>query len=188
MIGPESAGRSVAKFPPTHWSCVVAAGGAAAPEARRALEELCAVYWYPLYAFIRRQGHDPGTAEDLVQGFFTTLLERDSLSSIDRAKGRFRSFLMAACTHYLANGRERERTLKRGRGQVVIPIDALDAEERYRLEPAHELTAERLFERRWVLTLLDHVLDRLAAETSQSGKSRLFEALEPSLLGKAEKR
>ena len=104
VIGPKSAGRSVAKFPTTHWSCVVAAGGAAAPEARRALEELCAVYWYPLYAFIRRQGHDPGTAEDLVQGFFTTLLERDSLSSIDRARGDFRSFLMAACTHYLANG------------------------------------------------------------------------------------
>ncbi len=165
----------------------MAAGDPAEPEARDALAALCSRYWYPLYAFIRRRGHDPASAEDLVQGFFAALLEKDGLSSVDRSKGRFRSFLMAACCHYLSNRRDYERTLKRGRGRVFVPIDALDAEDRYQREPTHELTAERLFERRWATTLLDHVLARLGTELSADGKDRLFEALRPALLGSPEK-
>jgi RNA polymerase sigma factor (sigma-70 family) len=178
---------SNAQFPTTHWSQVVAAGDPAEPEARAALAALCGRYWYPLYAFIRRRGHDPASAEDLVQGFFAALLEKDGLSSVDRSKGRFRSFLIAACCHFLSNRRDHDRALKRGRGRVFVPIDTLQAEDRYRREPTHELTAERLFERRWATTLLDHVLDRLGAEFSAAGKGGLFEALRPALLGSVEK-
>ncbi len=161
----------------------MAACDPAEPEARAALAALCGRYWYPLYAFIRRRGHDPSSAEDLVQGFFAALLEKEGLSSVNRSKGRFRSFLMAACSHYLSNRRDHDRALKRGQGRVFVPIDSLEAEDRYRREPTHELTAERLFERRWATTLLDHVLERLGAEMSAAGKGRLFEALRPALLG-----
>jgi RNA polymerase sigma factor (sigma-70 family) len=187
VIDTRSTERLNAQFPTTHWSRVVTAGDRAAPEARGALAELCAIYWYPLYAFVRRRGHDHEATEDLVQDFFVTLLEKDSLSTIDRAKGRFRSFLMAACIHYLANRRDYDRALKRGRGRLAMPFNTLRAEDRYRLEPTHELTAERLFERRWATTLLDMVLERLAAEMSRAGKARLFEALRPALLGTPEK-
>ncbi len=133
------------------------------------------------------EGYDPATAEDLVQGFFASLLEKDGLSSVDRAKGRFRSFLMAACSHFLSNRRDHDRALKRGRGRVFVPIDALEAEDRYRREPAHELTAERLFERRWATTLLDLVLEQLGTEMSAAGKGRQFEALRPALIGSVDK-
>jgi DNA-directed RNA polymerase specialized sigma24 family protein len=165
----------------------VAAGDPTEPEARAALAALCGRYWYPLYAFIRRRGHDPASAEDLVQGFFAALLESEGLSSVDRARGRFRSFLMAACCHFLSNCHDHERTLMRGRGRVLLPIDTLGAEDRYQREPAHELTAERLFERRWATTLLDHVLERLGAELVAAGKGRLFEVLRPALVGSADK-
>jgi RNA polymerase sigma-70 factor (ECF subfamily) len=187
VIDSNTAARRNGQFPTTKWSQVVAAGNRAAPDGRAALAQLCAIYWYPLYAFIRRRGYNPEQAEDLVQGFFVTLLEKDGLAALDRDRGRFRSFLMATCIHYLANVRDHERALKRGRGRVVIPFDSLRAEGRYRLEPAHELTAERLFERRWATTLLNLVLNRLAAEMSRAGKSRLFEALKPTLLDKTEK-
>ena len=176
-----------AEFPTTHWSRVVTAGDAAAPESRDSMSQLCAIYWYPLYAFIRRRGYDSQSAEDFVQGFFVTLLEKDSLANIDRAKGRFRSFLMAACIHYLANRRDQDQAIKRGRGRLIVPFNTLGAEDRYRLEPAHELTAERLFERRWATTLLDLVLERLAAEMSRAGKAQVFAALKPALLGTPEK-
>jgi RNA polymerase sigma-70 factor (ECF subfamily) len=187
VIDPEAAGRSDAQFPTTDWSQVVAAGDRAAPGAREALADLCAIYWYPLYAFVRRRGSDPTSAEDIVQGFFAALLEKGGLTALDPAKGRFRSFLVAACSHYLSNRRDHDRRLKRGRGRVVVPIDTLGAEDRYRREPAHELTAERLFERRWATTLLDHVLDRLAAEMAAASKAAVFDAFRPALLGTAEK-
>ena len=187
MIDTRSPERLNAQFPTTHWSRVVAAGNRDAPEAPDALAELCAIYWYPLYAFIRRRGNGPELAEDLVQGFFVTLFEKDSLSTVDRAKGRFRSFLMAACIHYLANFHDHDRALKRGRGRLVGPLNTLGAEDRYRLEPLDTLTAERLFERRWATTLLDLVLERLAVEMSRAGKARLFAALRPVLLGTPEK-
>src|SRR3954454_19150108 len=148
---------SAARFPTTCWGRILQAGDPAAPEAREALEALCRDYWYPLYAFVRRQGHDPETAQDLVQGLFAGLLVRDDLRGLEPARGRFRSFLMACCTHHLARYHDRERALKRGGGRPVISIDALAAESRFGAEPAHDLTAERLFERKWALTLLEHV-------------------------------
>jgi RNA polymerase sigma-70 factor (ECF subfamily) len=172
-------------FPTTHWSRVVAAGDRAAPEAREALAELCRAYWYPLYAFVRRKGHSPEDAQDLVQGFFAALLEHDGLSAIDRDKGRFRSFLIAACTHYLSNQIDRRKARKRGGGRSIVSIDGLEAEGRYESEPTHELTAERLYQRRWATTLLERVLAALEAEMRQAGKGHLFEALRPALLGEA---
>jgi DNA-directed RNA polymerase specialized sigma24 family protein len=187
VLDSQTADRSKAQFPTTHWSQVVAAGNAAAPEARAALATLCAAYWYPLYAFVRRRGHDSHSAEDIVQGFFALLLEKDGLTSVDRAKGRFRSFLIAACSHFLANRLDYERTKKRGRGYVIVPIDRLEAESRYGREPVHAVTPDRLFERRWATTLLDRVLARLESEMTASGKERQFEVLQPALLGSSER-
>ena len=174
---------SAARFPTTCWGRILEAGDPAAPESRAALEALCRDYWYPLYAFIRRKGNDPETAQDLVQGLFASLLERDDLRGLEPQRGRFRSFLMACCTHHLARHHERERAAKRGGGRVAIPIDALMAESRFGVEPSHDLTAERLFERRWALTLLDHVLAGLDAEMARSDRRSLYERLRPALLG-----
>src|SRR5271165_5511051 len=178
--------RSAARFPTTCWGRILQAGDPAAPEARAALEGLCRDYWYPLYAFVRRKGHDPETAQDMVQGVFTSLLERDDLRGLEPERGRFRSFLMACCTHYVAKMHDRERAIKRGGGRSVITIDGLSAESRFGGEPAHELTAERLFDRRWALTLLDHVLAGLDAEMAGPDRRPLYERLRPGLLGQDE--
>jgi RNA polymerase sigma-70 factor (ECF subfamily) len=174
---------SAARFPTTCWGRILQAGDPAAPESRAALEGLCRDYWYPLYAFVRHKGHDPETAQDLVQGLFASLLGRDDLRGLEPQRGRFRSFLMACCNHYLARHHERERAARRGGGRVAIPIDALAAESRFGGEPAHDLTPERLFERRWALTLLDRVLAGLDAEMARSGKRALYERLRPALAG-----
>jgi RNA polymerase sigma factor (sigma-70 family) len=173
---------SAAPFPTTCWGRILEAGDPAAPESRAALEGLCRDYWYPLYAFVRRKGHDPETAQDLVQGLFAGLLERGDLCGLEPERGRFRSFLMACCTHYLARQHERERAARRGGGRVAIPIDALTAESRFGGEPGHDLTAERLFERRWALTLLDRVIAGLDGELARSDKRRLYERLRPALV------
>jgi RNA polymerase sigma-70 factor (ECF subfamily) len=154
---------------------------------REALAALCTTYWYPLYAFVRRKGHSAEAAEDLVQGFFTRLLETGDLVAVEQGKGKFRSFLMAACMHYLAKQGSYNGTRKRGGGRSVISIDRLAAEGRFGCEPAHELTAERLFERQWAIALLDNVLKALAAEMAQAGKTRQLEVLRPALLGGAER-
>ncbi len=145
------------------------------------------MYWYPLYAFIRRKGHDVEAAQDLAQGFFTRLLEKGDLAAVEQSKGKFRSFLMAACTHYLANEAKHARARKRGGGRSPISIDGLAAEGRYGREPAHTLTAERLFERQWAVALLANVMNTLAAEMARAGMSRQFEALRPALLGEAKR-
>jgi RNA polymerase sigma-70 factor (ECF subfamily) len=168
-------------FATTHWSIVVAAQDAEAPQARDALAALCRSYWYPLYAYIRRQGHSVEQAQDLTQEFFTRFLEKDYLRSVDPAKGKFRSFLLACCKHFLANERDRAAAAKRGGGRAALSLDFGAAERRYRLEPAHIQTAERLYERRWALTLLDQVLDRLHDEMSREHKAKLFEVLKPCL-------
>jgi DNA-directed RNA polymerase specialized sigma24 family protein len=173
------------RFETTCWSVVLLARDGDGSAARQALAALCATYWYPLYAFVRRKGHDVEAAEDLVQGFFARLLEKGDLVAVERGKGKFRSFLMAACDHYLANQADLHRARKRGGGRSPISIDRLAAEGRYGCEPAHNLTAERLFERQWALALLDHVLKSLAAEMTQAGKGHQFEALRPALLGGA---
>ena len=165
---------SAARFPTTCWGRILEAGDSAAPEARAALEGLCRDYWYPLYAFVRRKGHDSETAQDLVQGLFAQLLERGDLRALGPEQGRFRSFLMVCCTHHLARHHEQARAVKRGGGRIAISIDTLAAESRFGDEPCHELTAERLFERRWALTLLDHVLAGLDAEMGLSNKWALY--------------
>lgn len=169
------------RFPTTRRSRVVAAGDAAAPGAGEALAELCAAYWYPIYAFIRRKGHDPERALDLTQGYFAHLLARRAVAAADPARGRFRSFLRADCAHFLAHERERAAAARRG-GQCSVPsIDARDAEGRYRLEPAHDESPERLFERAWALALLDRVLAGLRREYEDSGRGAIFEALKETL-------
>lgn len=181
--GPRSSSRPPAGyFATTHWTVVLQARAAEdSPAARAALESLCQAYWYPLYAFVRRQGHDAHGAQDLTQEFFARLLEKNYLQDVDRAKGRFRSFLLASLKHFLANEWDRRRALKRGGARTHVPIDPQSAETRYGLEPTHDESPERLFERRWALTLLDQVLDRLRKEFETEGKLAQFDALKVTL-------
>ena len=174
---------SAAGFPTTHWSRVLLAGDPTDREGREALESLCRDYWYPLYAFARRRGVDREEAGDLVQGFLADLIERRDLAKADPSRGRFRTFLGAACGHFLAHRRDHDRALRRGGGRSPVSIDARDAEGRYLNEPAHNLTAERLFERRWATELLRLVLARLESEADRGGKSELFARLRPLLEG-----
>lgn len=169
-------------FATTHWSVVLNASQAAAPEAATALEQLCRTYWYPLYAFVRRKGHTPHDAQDLTQAFFARLLEKNYVAQADRDRGRFRTFLLAALTHFLADEWDKARRLKRGGGREIISFDAASAEERYRLEPVNQLDAAKLYERRWVTTLFDKVLARLEQEFHDSGKGKSFDRLKGSLL------
>ncbi len=131
---PAGAGR----FPSTHWSDVLAAGRGATPGAGEALAALCRAYWYPLYAYVRRRGHDAHAARDLTQEFFARMLEKNYLADADPAKGRFRSFLLAALNHFLANERDRARALKRGGGRPPLSLDFATAEHQYSLEPVDE--------------------------------------------------
>jgi RNA polymerase sigma-70 factor (ECF subfamily) len=170
-------------FATTRWSVVLAAGGGASPESEQALASLCEAYWYPLYAFVRRLGHQPDDAQDLTQAFFARVLEKGYLRAADPGRGRFRCFLLAALKHFLANERERARAHKRGGGRAVLPLDFQAGEQRYRLEPAHERTAGRLYERRWALTLLGQVLARLREEFARAGKAPLFDRLKAYLTG-----
>jgi RNA polymerase sigma factor (sigma-70 family) len=170
---PDAAG-----FAATRWTLVLAAAdGRVAPRAAEAMEELCRLYWYPLYAYVRRRGHEAHEAEDLTQEFFLRLLTKDFLAGVDRRKGKFRAFLLAALKHFLANEQDRRQAQKRGGGKVVISLDGLKAESRYQLEPAHSLTAEKLFERQWAIAVLDRVLRRLQTEFAAEGKQTLFERL-----------
>jgi RNA polymerase sigma-70 factor (ECF subfamily) len=168
------------RFPTTRWSRVVAAGEG---EACGALAELCAAYWYPLYAFIRRRGNGPERALDLTQGYFARLLKKGTVAAADPARGRFRSFLMADCGHFLAHERERDRAAIRGGGRRPLSIDARDAEGRYLLEPSHEETPERLFERDWALALLAGVLAGLRVEYERTGRGTTFDVLKVVLAG-----
>jgi len=177
----DSTSSPAVNFALTHWSVVLAAGRSDSTHARTALEKLCRTYWQPIYAFVRRQGRRPHDAQDLTQEFFARLLEKKSLADVDRAKGRFRSFLLASLKHFLANEWDKARAEKRGGGQVLIPIDAHAAETSYGVDPADNVTAEKIFERRWALILLDHVLQRLRDEYFGDGKERLFEQLKVTL-------
>jgi RNA polymerase sigma-70 factor (ECF subfamily) len=168
-------------FPTTHWSRVLAAGDPGDASAHEALAELCQSYWFPLYAFIRRRGHDPERAQELTQDLFVRLLEKEVLAAADPARGRFRAFLRAVCADFLANRRDWEGASKRGGGRVFIPIDVAEAEGRYTAEPAHEWTAERLFDRSWALTLLGRVLDLLRRDYEKAGQAAVFAALSPVL-------
>jgi RNA polymerase sigma factor (sigma-70 family) len=179
------------RFATTRWSVVLAAGGdvsaTAGIPARQALAVLCQAYWYPLYAYVRRRGHLPEEAQDLTQSFFVNLLDRHTLGAADPERGRFRSFLLTALKHFLANERERISAQKRGGGRTILPLSAdfESAELRYGREPADTLTPERLYERRWALTLLDAVLSDLQAQHAASDRAKLFQHLKPYLTGDA---
>jgi RNA polymerase sigma-70 factor (ECF subfamily) len=173
------------RFNTTRWTLVLAAGRAPTAQSRRALAQLCEIYWYPLYAFVRRQGQDANDALDLTQGFFARLLEKNDIASADRQRGRFRSWLLAAMKHFMANEWHKQRAQKRGGGKPVLSfdVDLGDAEDRYRMEPSHELTAEKIFDRRWALTLLGQVLGQLQREMESEGKGKQFEKLKQFLTG-----
>ncbi|MGB0581032.1 MAG: RNA polymerase sigma factor [Limisphaerales bacterium] len=169
-------------FLTTHWSVVQAAGGDST-RAFAAMERLCQTYWYPLYAYARRAGHSAPDAEDYSQAFFLKCLEKDTLSAADQARGRFRSFLLIAFKRFVANEQQKARARKRGGGSRLVELDALEAEERYALEPADVASADKLFERRWAMTLLDRVLERLELEQANAGNSDTFAALKEFLTG-----
>jgi len=172
-------------FPTTQWSLIIAAGASGSPVAAEALESLCRSYWYPLYAFLRRRGHDRQDAEDLVQGFFARFLQRNYLADLDREKGRFRSYLLGALKHFLANERERSRTAKRGGGARFVPleVDLAGGETRYRAEVADSETPEDVFERRWAATVLSNARSRLRAEYAAAERLAWFDQLESFLPG-----
>jgi RNA polymerase sigma factor (sigma-70 family) len=171
-------------FASTHWSVVLLAGGARnAPEVQEALARLCSSYWYPLYVFIRRQGNSADDAEDLTQEFFTRFLEKDFLSTVEKSRGKFRTFLLACCQHFLANQRDFARAKKRGGGQPVLSLDFQGAADRYRAEPVTDESAEKLFERRWAMTVLDQALEQLQREYPADGDGNLYNSLKKILVG-----
>ena len=166
-----------ADFPTTQWSRVARAGDPSA------LAELCAAYWYPIYALIRRKGHLADQALDLTQGYFAQLIEKGTITFADPARGRFRAFLRTDCGYFLADRRDHDRAAKRGGRVAIVSIDAADAETRYRLEPVDNVTPERLFDRAWALTLLDSVFRGLRREYESAGKAALFDRLRGVLSG-----
>jgi RNA polymerase sigma-70 factor (ECF subfamily) len=170
-------------FRTTNWSTILAAREAPSSESRRALEALCQAYWYPVYAYVRRQGHDAEEARDLTQAYFAALLEKGYLDDYDPGRGRFRVFLQASIGHFLSKEREKVRTWKRGGRAEILPLDVDDGESRYRFEPADRVTPEEMFERRWALTVLERALARLRAEQGASGRAQEFDRLEPILTG-----
>jgi RNA polymerase sigma-70 factor (ECF subfamily) len=168
-------------FTTTHWSVVLAAGDDAGPATGRAMEALCRTYWDPLYAYVRRCGHDTDDAQDLTQDFFARFLEKNYVRHADPQKGRFRTFLLTSMKHFLANAHERDLAQKRGGGQAVFSLDAATAEQRLAHEPADELTPDVLYDRRWAATLLERALAQLEQESASSGKAKLFGELKPFL-------
>jgi RNA polymerase sigma factor (sigma-70 family) len=167
-------------FATTHWSVVLEAQ-AESPAAHEALEKLCRMYWRPIYSFLRRQGIGAAEAEDITQGFFAQLLERRSFDAVRKEKGRLRSFLLGSLKYFLADEQRRAMAIKRGKGQRLIPLEELHADERIEMEPADPLTAEMIYERRWALTVLERVINRLKHEYLAAGNAALFDSLKQLL-------
>jgi DNA-directed RNA polymerase specialized sigma24 family protein len=170
-------------FATTRWSIILHAGKVPSAEADLALAELCRVYWYPLYAYVRRLGHDMHSAQDLTQDFFYKLLEKNYVGQADRRRGKFRWFLLTAFKCFLANEWDRIRAQKRGGGQEAIALDGLTAEQRYALEPVDKLSADQIYERRWALDLLESVRTQLREEYFEAGKPERFDLLAEFLPG-----
>jgi RNA polymerase sigma factor (sigma-70 family) len=180
--GPTGARASGSLFPPTRWSVVLAARQAPSAVVDAALETLCLAYWYPLYAHARRRGCTAHDAEDLTQGFFCRLLEKQWLEDADRGKGRLRSFLIAAFKNYMANEWRRATAGRRGGGREFIPLDTSHAEDRYAVAPAPRLAPDAAYDREWALMLLDRALERLRAESATDGRAEDFDALKDCLM------
>ena len=172
-----------AQFSTTRWSVIVAAGRSTGDSARAALETLCRDYWYPLYAYLRRSGQSPNDAEDLTQGFFAGFLAKNYLADLSPEKGRFRSYLLGALKHHVSGVRKRARAAKRGGGKAPLPLDFERAEERYRLEPSHDVTPDRIYERSWAIALLENVVEKLERDYADRGNGDLFAALRGFLTG-----
>ena len=180
-------GQNGTAFVTTHWSIVLTAQGES-PEAREALEKLCRNYWWPIYGFVRRQGHTPEEAQDLTQSFFAFLLERKGLDTVGPEKGRLRSFFLASVRNFLANAHRSAMAGKRGHGRPALSLEELVGREHAHLEPLDTLTADRIYERRWALTLLDQVFARLGEEYRKAGNAALFDQLKQLLTGEPEER
>ena len=161
-------------FTTTHWSLVLNARDPSSPQAAEALEKLCRTYWYPLYAYVRRQGEDEESAKDLTQEFFARLLEKNYLAQAQRERGKFRAFLLGSLKHFAADEWDSACAQKRGGGQPLISLDDTTCEDRYRLEPVDAMDAEKLYERRWALSLLELARQRLKEEYDRAGKSELY--------------
>jgi RNA polymerase sigma-70 factor (ECF subfamily) len=162
-------------FATTHWTVVLAAGRKSSPQSDRALGELCQLYWYPLYAYVRGQGRTKEDAEDLVQAFFARFLERNYLEGLRAERGRFRAFLLASLKHFLANEWDKAQRQKRGGGVVHLSLDWQSADERYHLDPPDPTSPDRIFDRAWALALLERVIARLRDECATQSRSALFE-------------
>ena len=169
-------------FATTRWTVVLAAGRKSTPQADVALEELCRTYWYPLYAYIRHQGRSKEDAEDLTQSFFARFLEKNYLEGLRSEQGKFRAFLLASLKHFLANEWDRARRQKRGGGTALLSLDWQDADTRYQIDPADELSPDKLYDRAWALTLLERVITRLRDQCVAEGQAELFEHLKPFLM------
>ena len=180
---PEGLGTQGAVFATTRWSVILSACEGESPQAAAALETLCRAYWYPLYAYVRRSGYSPEDAQDLIQEFFFRLLDRRWLSQVDRQKGRFRTFLLVAVNHFLANEWDRAQAAKRGGRAVHFSLDDHTMEQHYHFEPAADLAPDRLYERCWALALLAKVLKRLREEAVAGDRNDQFEALKIFLTG-----
>ena len=170
-------------FATTHWSVVLAAGQQESPQAAEALETLCRTYWYPLYAYVRRTGCSPEDAEDLVQGFFLYLLDGQVLRSLEREGGRFRSFMLGTFKNFISDQKDKAFAQKRGGGRQLVSWEMAEAEHLFTREPADEESADRLFERRWVLALLERAMERLRQEWALGGKAELFAQLKGFVSG-----
>ncbi|MEM7393089.1 MAG: sigma-70 family RNA polymerase sigma factor [Verrucomicrobiota bacterium] len=171
------------EFPETRWTMVMSAGRESSPDSRRALTELCEQYWHPLYAYARRRAANLHEAQDLTQGFFAELLEKNYAGTATPQRGRFRGFLLTAFKHFMSKQWEKARAQKRGGGHVPISLDFKSADSGLQLEPAGGLTPEQLYDKQWGLTLLDRVMDRLQHDFESTGKSGQFEALKGFLIG-----
>jgi RNA polymerase sigma factor (sigma-70 family) len=169
-------------FNTTHWSVVLLAGQSMIPQAEAALENLCRTYWYPLYAYVRRQGHSAHDAQDLTQEFFARLLQKNYINLAAPERGRFRSFLLKSMHHFLVSDWVRGQAQKRGGGRKIFSLDEVAAEQTYLQEPAGQLAPESLYDKRWALTVLDRALDRLREDYGAAGKGALFDQLKGSLL------
>jgi len=173
-------------FDTTQWTLVIAAGDSHHPDSRAALEDLCQSYWYPLYAYLRRRGYPKEHAEDVVQGFFTQLLDKKYLKAADRERGRFRSFLLTSLKNFAANEWDRKKAQKRGGATTTLSLDFETAEGRYYLDPADERTPEQVFDRVWAVNQLQQALERMGAEYAGGDSERRFELLKGYLTGDAE--
>ena len=170
-------------FPQTLWTMVLEAGGSSSAQSAEALARLCQIYWYPIYVYLRRHGTSSHDAEDLTQAFLARLCDKQRLGNLTRDKGKFRSYLLVALKHFVADEAAKASAKKRGGGETVISLDALEAEDRYAQEPADLMDPERAFERQWALTVLENTNRCIAEEFAASGKQERFEQLQPYLLG-----